>query len=208
MKTSEINKLTVLINYVSSDVYQLFSEAQTFDEAVTILKALYVKTPNEIYARHALSTRKQQPNESIDEYLQVLKVMSKDCNYVQVSASQYRDEAVRDAFISGLQSSLIRQRLLENRTLDLETACNQARSLESAKKSSDSYLITQTPNLAAASTTPQSNSDVVSELTEKAASAATSKKCYFCGLKYHPRSPECSPKTSSNQAIRPGGLRL
>ena len=46
----------------------------------------------------------------------------------------------------------------------------------------------QTPNLAAAFTTPQSNSDVVSELTEKAASAATSKKCYFCGLKYHPRS--------------------
>ena len=105
---------------------------------------------------------------------------------MQVSASQYRDEAVRDAFISGLQSSLIRQRLLENSTLDLETACNQARSLESAKKSSDSYQITQTPNLAAASTTPQSNSDVVSELTEKAASATTSKKCYFCGLKYHP----------------------
>ena len=81
-----LNKLTVLINYVSSNVYQLFSEAQTFDEAVTILKALYVKTPNEIYARHALSTRKQQPNEIIDEYLQDLKVISKDCNCVHCAS--------------------------------------------------------------------------------------------------------------------------
>ena len=99
-----LNKLSVLINYVCSDVYQLFSEAQTFDEAVTILKAMYVKTSNEIYARHALFARKQQPNESIDECLQVLQVISRDCNYVQVSSSQYKDEAVRDAFISRLQA--------------------------------------------------------------------------------------------------------
>jgi len=120
-KRENLNKLTVLVNYVNSDVYELFSEAATYDDALAQLKALYVKAPNEIYARHALATRKQQ----LDEYMRALKALSKDCNYQQVSANQYRDEAVRDAFISGLQSSTIHQRLLENNTLELEAAFNK-----------------------------------------------------------------------------------
>ena len=50
-----LNKLTVLVNYVSSDVYELFNETATYDDALTLLKSLYVKTPNDIYARHALA---------------------------------------------------------------------------------------------------------------------------------------------------------
>jgi hypothetical protein len=53
--------------------------------------------------------------------------LSKDCNFSQVTANQYRDEAVRDAFITGLLSTNIRQRLLENKTLNLQTAFDQAR---------------------------------------------------------------------------------
>ena len=136
-----LNRLRVLTNYVTSDVYELFSDAQTYDAALALLKSTYVKTPNEIYARHALATRKQLPEETLDEYLQVLKTLSKDCNHQDVNADQYRDEAIRDAFISGLQSVTIRQRLLENKTLNLETALDQARALESAKKSSDSYQL-------------------------------------------------------------------
>ena len=121
------DRLMVLINYVTSEVFELlFNEAENYEEAINILKSLYIKTPNEIFARHALATRKQQPDESIDEYLQILKIMSKDCNFQQVTANQYRDEAVRDAFISDLLSNAIRQRLLENKTLYLETAFDQA----------------------------------------------------------------------------------
>jgi len=83
---------------------------------------LYVKTPNEVFARHSLATRTQQTGESLDEYLQALKTLSKDCNSRQVTAAEYQDEAIRDGFISGLISSKIRQRLLENKTLDLQAA--------------------------------------------------------------------------------------
>ena len=68
-----MNKLNVLINYVSSEVYQLFYEATTYDEAINLLKSLCVKTPNEVFARHKLATRKQKPGKSLDEYLQELK---------------------------------------------------------------------------------------------------------------------------------------
>ena len=118
----ELNKLRVLLSYVSPDVYELIGEAETYEEAINMLKTLYAKTPNEIFARHSIATRKQQTGESLDEYLQALKTLSKDCNSRQVTAAEYQDEAIRDGFISGLISSKIRQRLLENKTLDLQAA--------------------------------------------------------------------------------------
>lgn len=127
-----MNELQVLINYVSLDVYDLFYEANSYEEAITALKSLYVKTPKEVFARHSLATRKQFSGETLDEYLQALKTLSKDCNFRQATAAQYRDEAIRDAFISGLSSSNIRQRLLENKILDLQTAFDQARALDTA----------------------------------------------------------------------------
>ncbi len=46
-----------------------------------------------------------------------------------------REEAIRDAFITGLLSNAIRQRLLKNKTLDLGSMFSQARALDSAQKS-------------------------------------------------------------------------
>ena len=76
-----------------------FCEAANYDTALLVLKTVYARIPNKIFARHALSTRKQQPDESLDEYLQVLKSINKDCNY--------RENAIRDTFIRGLLNSKI-----------------------------------------------------------------------------------------------------
>ena len=43
---------------------------------------------------------------------------------------------IRDSFISGLHSPIIRQRLIENYALDLQTMFDQARPIESAQKNS------------------------------------------------------------------------
>ena len=120
-------------------MYQYIEDCATYDSAVSTLKSIYVKPSNEVYARHLLATRRQQQGESLDEYLHVLKKLSKDCDFKNVSAAQYRDEYVRDSFISGLVSATIRQRLLENKTLDLQTMADQARALESAQISMRSF---------------------------------------------------------------------
>ena len=39
---------------------------------------------------------------SLDEFLQQLRKLSKDCNLKDVTADQYREELVRDSFINGL----------------------------------------------------------------------------------------------------------
>ena len=90
-------------------------------------------------------TCKQQQAQSLDNYLQKLKQLAKDCNYRSVSADVRGSEAIRDAFISGLLSTLIRSRLLKNTkddSMTLEAISNQARCMDTAQKNSKSYTTT------------------------------------------------------------------
>ena len=174
----DLDKLTVLANYVSPAIFQHIEECTEYEAAVGILQALFVKPRNEIFARHILATRRQQSHETLDEYLQTLKTLSKDCNVQNVTAAQYRGESIRDAFISGLQCPLIHQRLLENNTLDLKTMFDQARALESAMRSSESYTVPPTP----APMEEQSDPSTLAAIEPEAPA------CFFCGNSEHPRS--------------------
>ena len=180
----------MLTNYVAPSVYEYIADCNTYESAITVLKELYVKPKNEIYARHVLATRRQETNESIDTYLQILKRLSKDCNFTAVTAEQHRQSYIRDAFINGLYSKEIRQRLLENMTLTLDQAFEQARSLEMAYKNSETY--NQLYPSSAAVEKP-----IVDELNQSQLNAISSKnKCFFCGLNKHPRN-SCPAKDSS-----------
>ncbi|KAI3378314.1 hypothetical protein SNEBB_002033 [Seison nebaliae] len=169
------------------------SDCSTYEEAIDILKAMFLKPVNEVFARHLLATRRQQSGESLDEFLSVLKVLSRDCNYTAVTATKYRDESIRDAFITGIQSPLIRQRLLENKQLELAAMFDQARALDAAQRNSNSYGINNTPMLQVQSACIDvpDNKGTHDESPESAtSSAATVGKCFFCGMTRHPR-PRC-----------------
>ena len=77
---AELDKLSILNAYVSSDVFEFIEDCETFEAAKEKLENLYVKKPNEIFARHLLSTRKQKPEETLRAFLQELHRLSKDCN--------------------------------------------------------------------------------------------------------------------------------
>ncbi|XP_042203814.1 uncharacterized protein LOC121853621 [Homarus americanus] len=124
----EPDMLAILCNFVSPSVCEYIADCVSYDAAILDLQNLYIKPKNEVIARHLQATRRQQSGESLDEYLQDLRQLSKDCNFKVVTAEANRDEYIRDAFINGLLSPMIRQRLLENKTLDLGTAFDQARS--------------------------------------------------------------------------------
>ena len=89
------DKLDGMINYISSSVYQFISECEDYDNAIDTLEKLYIVPKNEIFARHQLFTRRQQPGESLDTYLNALKLLAKDCNYKAVSAELYKQEQIR-----------------------------------------------------------------------------------------------------------------
>ena len=183
-----LDKLRILTNFVAPEIYELFSDSINYDEAIAKLKAAYVKTPNEIFARHTLLSRKQRPEESLDEYLRVLTVLSKDCNFKPVTASEHRDQFIRDAFISGLLNNQIRQRLLENKELDLQTAFDQVRSIDTALKSAEYY---QTHTLASINPHEVQKKSVSlredEKIKTKDVSARLAKSCSYCGGFFHPR---------------------
>ena len=184
-------RLHMLTNYVNHAVFDFISECETYDTAIDVLERLYVKPKNEIFARHLLAQRKQKPGESLDQFLQELRTLAKDCNFIAVSVEEHRNSSVRDAFISGLTSSAIRQRLLENRTLELKAAFDQARSLDVAQKSSDTYT-SQQPVPVAITTSHTDSDQQLGEVTSAATKSFQSKEkgdlCYFCGNRRHPRS--------------------
>jgi len=125
----EVNKKRVIINCLSP-VYPHVEEAETYDMIVQFLKALYVKKKNNVYARHLLVSRRQGSDESISEFLHVLKGLAKDCTFSVVTADTYREELSRDAFINGLASAAVPQRLLEKEELALNQAFKLADNLD------------------------------------------------------------------------------
>ena len=194
----QVDKLKILVNYLGFEVYEYVEECQSYTEAVETLQKLFVKTPNEVFARHLLASAKQKPDQTLDEFLQQLRKLSKDCNCRAVTAEEYRQELIRDAFINGLMSSAIRQRLLENRQLTLESAFTQACSIELAQRNSRSYEL---PLVAAAtvdhSKSPErKNATQVSKGEEIVALSAV-KRCQFCGRSgNHPRT-ECPARNAT-----------
>ena len=179
-----LNKLCVLTNYVTPKIYESFAECATNDETIQTLEALFVKPTNEIFSRHLLATRCQHAGETLDEYLRALKTLSKYCNFNSVTAALHREESTRDAFTSGLQSSLIRQRLLENKTLYLAAIFDQARSLDLAQQNSE---LCQAPAMPSFSANACEQNSVVGTYSPNRTfgSAAANSKCFFCGNARH-----------------------
>ena len=190
-----LDKLQVLINFVAPEIYELFSDSNNYHEAIGKLKAAYVKTPNKIFARHTLSSRKQRLKESLDEYL--MSTCVQDCNFKLVTASEHRDQFIRNAFISGLLNNQIRQQLLENKELDLQTAFDQARSIDTVLKSAEYY---QTHTLASINPYEVQEKSVSlrenEKIENKDISARLAKSYSYCEGFFHPRY-RCSPRNAT-----------
>ena len=105
--TTDRDKLDILTNFVSCNVEEYISDATSYVGALETLKGIYIKPQNNIFARHLLRIRRQQPGESVDQYLQSLKSLARDCNFEAVDAITHRDKYIVDTFIAGLQSNVL-----------------------------------------------------------------------------------------------------
>ena len=199
------SKLDLLVNHVGHQAFAIIENSEDYESAITSLKTAYQKV-NTIYAQHILSTRKQAADESVDDFIRNLRLLAKNCSFKAVTAAENQDLHVRNAFISGLRTPYIRQRLLENKNLTLETAVSTARSLEDAQKNSDTYG-SHPQTCSAVEPAPFSNRSKPSEGPENLVAASrpyyrqqsssnnrtsnpmhsNALKCYFCGYDMHPR---------------------
>ena len=116
------SKLSCLFNHVSAAIYDYIAEATDYDGAIATLQNLYVKPRSVIFNRHKLGSTKQATGESVDQYMQTLEKLSKNCEFTAVTAEEHRQQYTCISFINGLSSSTIRTRLLENNDLTLAEA--------------------------------------------------------------------------------------
>lgn len=145
LREVDAKQLKLLVNHVTPGIYKYFADSETYIDAFEILDRLYVQSVNYHYARHVLATRKQSNMETVEEYYQALLDLTKNCNFAACTAAKHKDEAVLSAFISGLHSSEIRERILELRSeeVDLKKAVDTAKNKELAAKNTASYNIVQ-----------------------------------------------------------------
>jgi len=64
----EINKRVLLVNLLSPTVYSYIEGRLSYEEALTVLKSVYMKK-NDVFARHLPAVRKQQPGDSLQQFL-------------------------------------------------------------------------------------------------------------------------------------------
>ena len=104
-----------------------------------------------------------------------------------VSTKPHKEEAIRDAFISGILSNEIRQRLLEDHDLSLQNAFDKARSLEIAQKNAEAYCVGPSQLVIPSKTIAKMESKLAECSSDEEHSAAIIRKRKYCGNKKQPR---------------------
>lgn len=186
-------KFKLLMNHLSAHIFPHVRDSSTYDDALKVLDKMYLKPKNIILARHLLATRKQKSDESISDYGRSLKLLAHDCNFEAVTATTHEDEAIRGAFISGILSLRIRERLLQERSLTLDQALDQALTLETAER--DSRVMTSGANdinLNALPVASLSKRTIRNSQNLRTASEEPTKwRCFYCGGNTSHRRVKC-----------------
>ena len=186
---SNQDKLDTLVNSIDTNVYSYISECVEFEDAMTKLNSAYVKPINEVFARYRLSTCQQEAGESLEHFLQRLKILSNDCNFVDLSAAECKKAAILDAFTAGLRSSHIRQRLLEDNQLQLINVFDKARSLHDVRKDAECYSTGGVESIASVSATSIEDDSKINAKDKLPGKCLAIKRetCDYCGGSPHKR---------------------
>ncbi|CAH2109094.1 unnamed protein product [Euphydryas editha] len=130
-----------LITVVGAECYELLVNLCTpkkprtmgFSELTTIVEKHLQPKPSTLAERYKFRCRMQDDNETVADYIAVLKKMSTTCDF-----GGTLEENLRDQFMCGLRSESIRQRLFAEDDIDYKKAYRLATSLEAAEKNAAS----------------------------------------------------------------------
>lgn len=147
---------------------------KTFAEIVEVLNQHLVVKPNFLMERYHFRRRHQQTDESVKDYITVLKKMAMTCQFNGDTLS----EALRDQIVLGVCSSQLRERLFTEKSPTLEVVTSVALTYDSAKREVASML-------QVSEVSPSVN------VVKKSVSS-----CYCCGARGHLR-PNCPKKETA-----------
>ena len=129
-------KTAIFLAFIGSDTYSLLrnllapvsASTKTVEELFETLKEHLKPQTIVIAERYKCCCRDQKENETISDYIAVLRKLTLNCNF-----REFLDEALRGRVVCGLINDSIRRRLLAERTLTLKMAIDLAKTFESAE---------------------------------------------------------------------------
>ncbi|XP_066955294.1 uncharacterized protein [Macrobrachium rosenbergii] len=105
--------------------------SKTFDELILVLKNHFSPVRSVIAERFKFNRRRQGSDETISDYVAVLKNMSSTCQY-----GDFLNDALRDKFVVGIADVEVQRELLRKNDLSFAKAVELAVAFEMTKKSS------------------------------------------------------------------------
>ncbi|XP_068205235.1 uncharacterized protein [Palaemon carinicauda] len=103
------DKLALLFAHISCKLLKIIKSATSYATAISLLKARFLKQKSEVFAIYKIATCKQQSGETLDTFLDSLKGMASECSFIDCTAAQAEELAIRDSYIMGMASNAIRQ---------------------------------------------------------------------------------------------------
>jgi transposase InsO family protein len=183
-------QLDVLFVLCGANAFPTIEACATYNEAIALLDRKYLQQASPIMARYNLRSRTQKPGESITEFLSQLELVAKKCTIAAVTAIQHRELLLADAFVAGLLSMPIKQRLLESATISLVDLRNTATSMELATESAQLLGTTSTasPVFGATSRSATRRSTPTQDFnTSTSTHHRRTNNCVWCGGSRHKR---------------------
>ncbi|XP_061398654.1 uncharacterized protein LOC133334373, partial [Musca vetustissima] len=129
-------KVALLLHHLGSQSLEIFNsfdmdiDTVTYEDLVRMLGSHFTPKANIVMERHRFFTCKQQDNQTIDEYVTILRNLSLNCEF-----GDLKNDLVRDIFICGLSQKHynIKERLLTEDKINLEKSIEIANNIVLAK---------------------------------------------------------------------------
>lgn len=178
----EEKKRAILLSSVGSRTYSLMRNLlspnkpgeKSYKDLTDLLQLHYNPKPSEIVQRFKFNSRTRAANETVTEYVAVLRELAQHCNY-----GDKLKEMLRDRIVCGIADDRMQRRLLAESELTFEKALKVALAMETASRDVRDLQLKTLEGTVSTTASQMSVHNV--ELNQRGPGKATPLTCYRCG---------------------------
>ena len=180
--------LLTLLGAEAMDIYRSFEWVTAADkDDIEIVKAKFKAyfTPrvNETYERYKFLKRKQEQGETFESFLTDLKNLVSSCGY----HVEEKSKVLRDQIVMGVVSNVVREKLLDQAALTLNTAVDLCRSSEVTGQLMMGMSATNDPIQPVHAVKQKGHRSTHTHRSDKQVHKNNHKCCKYCGKSHEPR---------------------
>ena len=196
-------KFATLLHVIGPDAIEIFNtfrwnqegdtpgDDKKLDKVLSKFEKYCSPKSNLTYERHQFNTRNQNEGESIDSYVTELRILSKSCEFGDLT-----DSLIKDRLVCGVIKDSVRSRLLQETELTLQKAIDICRAAETSTQ--QMKVIQSTSSGATGSNVDVVKKKIVKSKSLKNTGSPMKQKCGKCGYKHEPRKCPAFGKLCNN----------